>query len=247
MTVCSILNKKYLLSMKSISTFFILFYLSLPIAVLSQSPLSNEIQLSHDSLYVHLKTDNEKSKDFDWVPLVSTVLGGLLVYIGQWVERDKIKHKDTKKNIIENIYQAHYNLNVLRRLLYDLAYYKVDIQLQDCRAEMTMNDDEKKSYLNEYYKNFSQLAEVSNKITDTAAKLISTVVNYNLLCKSAVTESEIEKLVEIIFSQKATPYNEEPDQEKVDHDVEELYQILLVTMLPFTTVVNKLKLTNDDL
>ena len=64
---------------------------------LSQPIRSENIRLSHDSIYVRLSTENEKSKAFEWGTLIPTILGGLLVFIGQWIERNKTKERDKKK------------------------------------------------------------------------------------------------------------------------------------------------------
>ena len=103
-------------------------------------------------------------------------------------------------------------------------------------------ESEKKVFQDEYYKNFSQLADVSNKITDTVSKLISTIINYDLLCSNIITAAEINNLTTIIFIEKAQPYISNPEQEKVDQDVEDLYSRMLLNMEPFTKVVKKLSI-----
>ncbi len=79
-----------------------------------------------NKILASLEEINKKVQVVSWFPLLTAILGGVLVWVGQWLAQRRIKNQETRKDILEQFTKCDYSLLKIKFLLQQLAAYKYD-------------------------------------------------------------------------------------------------------------------------
>jgi hypothetical protein len=124
-----------------------------------------------------------------WLPLVAAIIGGILIWIGQAIERSRKGKRELtneKKELFAKVEMLLLGLkNSLRQLSTqkNLREYYWYCYIDEYNAKDKNVENEKK-YLNDHYAACQEIVNVTNKIGELLAEYYSTASKFNLLAKN---------------------------------------------------------------
>jgi hypothetical protein len=131
------------------------------------------------------------------LPLITLLLGAILGFVSQflfrWIEERKQRKRDavlTKNGLIRSINMMHF-------LLRELAYLKVDTNLQNYYAEHDTTEEGRKRALEESYNNYREIATRDEKLIGTYSDLYSDMIRFHELMHTDMPEETVNALNEL--------------------------------------------------
>jgi hypothetical protein len=212
----------------------------------SAAPTENQAEsLAHSLQEINTKLDKFiKGGQVPWfIGILSALAGGLLVLAGQGLDRI-YKSKAEKRTAIQEIKtQVIYLVNLLPRLLYSLAYYKVDARLQNywvdnCPAS---NAPDKAKFFEEMHRDYATINDFELRINDTIAQIASQLAKFDLINKSSLYTVEAREFGNINFDEKPFAIEKDMDGEPaaIEVNIAALYSKFRIKYGPINKCIEK--------
>lgn len=192
---------------------------------------------------LQLSTSNFESSDSIniLVPLLSSLLGGLLVIIGQWIERKRHQNIDRNKNLLE-IYSNCKKLEFLMKNNYrELAMVKSHVEYWwYCYKSANSKSSDIPRYYEEHLRSQASAREIERRIGDTKAEFIGYVKKFQAIRQIGDVEEKLEKISDLTNAKAksydlALPY-EEVRNNLYEKDEQTLKEVYYQNLLPFKEV-----------
>lgn len=199
--------------------------------------------INHKISELQLSTSNFESYDSlnIWVPLLSSLLGGLLVIIGQWIERRRHQNIDRNKNLLE-IYSFCKKLEFSMKNNYrELAMVKSHVEYWwYCYNSVNSKPSDIPRYYEEHLRSQASAREIERRIGDTKAEFIGHVKKFQAMCKIGDIENTLETISDLTNA-KATSYDPSLPYEEVrnklyDKDEQNLREVYYKNLEPFKQI-----------
>lgn len=176
-----------------------------------------------------------------WIPLLASIVGGLLVWAGQAIERNR-KRKAEKGNSLLEIYACCRKLEAAMKNNYrELAMAKSHVEYwwHVSNSSSSSVAQKQKGY-DEHLRSQSYAREIERKIGDTKAEFIGQVRKFQVIKPTG----DIEQLLETISdlrNAKAKSYDDDLPHEKLryeiyDQDENELRETYYKNLVPFKQI-----------
>jgi hypothetical protein len=179
-----------------------------------------------------------------WLPLLSSIIGGLLVWLGQFFERKYRRKSDDKKSKLE-IYAYCRKLEAAMRNNYrELAMAKVHTEYWWYCYNTSSGEVAKKAY-EEHLRSQAFAREIERRIGETKADFIGHVRKFQAIKKLPVdTEQKLNVISDLTHS-KAKTYDTSENHTKVRYEMAENDETELRNS--YYNNLSNFKLINDNL
>jgi hypothetical protein len=175
-----------------------------------------------------------------WIPLLAAVVGGLLVWGGQAIERNRRRNLEKRNSLLE-IYAYCRKLEAEMKNNYrELALAKSHIEYWwfCCNSSSTAIMPR---YYEEHLRSQSYAREIERRIGDTKAVFIGHIHKFQAISPFKGNISEHIDIISDLTNAKAKSYDFDLPHDKVrnelyDQDEKELRETYYKNLLPFKTV-----------
>lgn len=182
-----------------------------------------------------------------WIPLLSSIVGGSLVLLGQYIERNR-KTKTEEINNLREIYAYCRKLEIQIKYDYkELAMAKSHVEYWwYCYQQHPSNDEIGKGYYSEHLRSQAFAREIENRLGDNKASYIAHTRKFEII--KEISPAIEQQLISIsdLTNPKAIPFdvNLSHDEvryqlaDKMEKDLREEYYALLA---PITFINNTIQ------
>jgi len=182
-----------------------------------------------------------------WIPLLSAIVGGLLVWGGQAIERNK-RRKAEKRNSLLEIYAYCRKLEAEMKNNYrELAMAKSHIEYWwFCHNSPSSSQVHIPRYYEEHLRSQSYAREIERRIGDTKAEFIGHVHKFQAISPVGENIEEQINIISDLTKKKKKSYDFNLQHDKVrneiyDQDEKELRETYYQNLIPFKTINNILQ------
>lgn len=109
----------------------------------------------------------QSDSTFQWMPLVSVIIGGLITLGAQYFFKKWEIRKEEKKNYLNALISINQSFSMVLFDLKDLAYYKINSQyqlIQHKLADRESSQVERAKFLDEHYKAIQSVWECEKSV-----------------------------------------------------------------------------------
>ena len=156
-----------------------------------------------------------------WIPLFSSITGGVLVWAGQFIERTYRRKQDIKKDLLE-IYAFCRKLEAMMRNNYrELAMAKIQVEYWWHCHRVFHSTPNSPNYYEEHLKSQVYAREIERQIGLTKADFISHVRKFEALKKIPKSIEQDLAIIEELSNPKAKTYETELPHQTVRYNLVE--------------------------
>lgn len=184
-----------------------------------------------------------------WIPLIASIIGGLLVWAGQAIERSRKRRIEKSNNLLE-IYAYCRKLEAMMKNNYrELAMAKSHVEYwwHVANSGSSTTSQMQKGY-DEHLRSQAYAREIERKIGDTKAEFIGHVRKFQVIKPTKKNiESYLEQISDLVNA-KAKTYDFSIPHEQLrynvyDQDEKELREIYYKNLVPFKEINDILQAT----
>lgn len=183
-----------------------------------------------------------------YVPVISTIIGGIIVWLGQYIERIRRVKIETRKELLDIYYNCRRVEGLMRNNYRELAMAKLHVEYwwyAYCQEEEG-DENEKKRWYDEHLRSQSYARDIERRIGDTKADYIGYVHKFHVIKAIPINIEEKLNVISDLTHPKAKPYGSEESFAYVrgilvSKDEKELRELYYKNLEPFKTINDEMK------
>ena len=177
-----------------------------------------------------------------WIPVVSSVIGGLLVWGGQAIERNRRINIERRNNLLEAYSICRKLEAVMKNNYRELAMAKTHVEYWwHCRNSPSSSDSDKPRYYEEHLKSQAFARDIEKHIGETKADYMGHVRKFQALKPFNGNTDNLLETISDLTNAKAKTYDftiphEILRNELVQQDEKDLREIYYRNLISFKTL-----------